>query len=89
MVIVPFLKCTGRNARGGNYMGDPLKTTGGFSQRCKPPPSVYVIVTKFSQRGQPFVTMDPPQFFPGGIFPPHTFNLQMSKFNYYYTCIWK
>ena len=68
---------------GGITWGDPLKTTGGFSQRCKPPPSVYVIVTKFSQRGQPFVTMGPPQFFPGGIFPPHTFNLQMSKFNYY------
>ena len=70
-------------SEGGITWGDPLKTTGGFSQRCKPPPSVYVIVTKFSQRGQPFVTMGPPQFFPGEVPPPHTFNLQMSKFHYY------
>ena len=43
--------------------------------------AVYVIVTKFSQRGQSLVTMGQPHFFTGGIPPPHTFNLQMSKFN--------
>ena len=48
--------------REGITWGDPFKTTGGFSQRGQPPPAVYVIVTKFSQRGQPFVTMGPPQF---------------------------
>ena len=66
-------------SEGGTTWGDPLKTTGGFSQRGQPPPEIYVIVTKFSQRGQPFVTMGPPQFFPGEIPPPHTFNLQMSS----------
>ena len=57
-------------SEGGTTWGDPLKTTGGFSQRGQPPPEIYVIVTKFSQRGQPFVTMGPPQFFPGEIPPP-------------------
>ena len=67
--------------REGITWGDPFKTAEGFSQRGQPPPAVYVIVTKFSQRGQPLVTMGQPQFFTGGIPPPHTFNLQMSKFN--------